>query len=435
MSDSIAALSSPPGNSGLAVIRLSGPACSHAVQLCLENTPWKPRVLHKTNFHNPENGEILDTLAFHFLPGPASPTGEDMLEIFPHGNPLLVEFILDALLLVPNVRLAEPGEFTRRALENGKIDLLQAEAVGELIHAETRAALRNAGRILQGELSEKLGKLRNMLIDLSARLELDVDFAEEEADPDFASWLTRIQNARHEVENLLQGFEKGRSFRHSPRAVVFGAPNAGKSSLINSLLARNRLLVSEFAGTTRDFVEVSLRLPGGAITLVDTAGLGVPADGLDAQAMDRSRTQVHNAVFRVFVADGTAPVKEMNEADLRVSTKSDLPRFIPRPGFLPVSNRTGEGIQELLDVLEQKLFSPMDPGSGETVAVTERQRLALLKAKDRLFAAENNLKNLPAVEIIAFELREACQAMRELLGDFTPEDVLHRVFSAFCIGK
>ena len=170
MRESIAALSTPVGISGLAVIRLSGPACQEAVRLCLGNPPWEPRRLHTASFRHPANGETLDALTFHVLPGPASPTGEDVLELFPHGNPLLVESILDALLALPEVRPAEPGEFTRRALENGKIDLLQAEAVGELIHAETRAALRNARRLLRGELSETLRGLRDRLIELSARL-------------------------------------------------------------------------------------------------------------------------------------------------------------------------------------------------------------------------------------------------------------------------
>jgi tRNA modification GTPase len=450
MSETIAALSTPPGVSGLAVLRVSGPACAEAVRLCLgrvrdENhgeKKWVPRVLHTATFRDPANGEILDALAFHVLPGPNSPTGEDVLEIFPHGNPLLLENILRVLLRVPGVRPAEAGEFTRRAFENGRIDLIQAEAVGELIHAQTRAALTNAQRLLAGELSDRLRALRDNLLDLSARLELDVDFAEEEADPDFASWTPRVEAARREVEGLLRGFERGRAWNQAPRAVFYGAPNAGKSSLINALIGRDRLLVSEVAGTTRDFVDVTLRVAGGVAQLVDTAGLGRAVDALDALAMERTRAQLETSAVKVFVADGTADEAAAGEnaalaadADIRVLTKMDLEGFAARAGCFAVSSRSGAGLEALLAELEQRLNPPVD-ANEEAVAATERQRDALEKARDRLRAAEGELaQKRPAVEIVAFEVREACLALRELLGEIRADDVLHRLFAGFCIGK
>jgi tRNA modification GTPase len=440
--DTIAALSTPPGVSGLAVIRLSGPACGDAVRLCLGRTTWTPRLLHAAAFRDgardPSGGVVLDHLTFHVLPGPNSPTGEDVLEIFPHGNPLLVESVLRALLRLPGVRPAEPGEFTRRALENGRMDLIQAEAVGELIHAQTRAALTNARRLLAGELSGRLRALRDSLLDLSARLELDVDFAEEEADPDFASWTPRVEAARREVEGLLRGFERGRAWNQAPRAVIYGAPNAGKSSLINALVGRDRLLVSDVAGTTRDFVDVPLRVAGGVAQLVDTAGLGRAVDALDALAMDRTRAQLETSALKVYVADGTVREEDgalAAEAGIRVLTKKDLEGFAPRAGFFAVSSRSGEGIDALLKELERRLNPPAD-ANEEAVASTERQRDALEKARDRLFAAEDRLgEKRPAVEIVAFEVREACLALRELLGDIRADDVLHRLFAGFCIGK
>ncbi len=433
--DTIAASSTPPGISGLAVLRLSGPACAEVARLCLGRTGWKPRFLHSAAFRNPADGEILDQLTFHFLPGPNSPTGEDVLEIFPHGNPLLVEAILRALTHVPGVRLAEAGEFTRRAFENGKIDLVQAEAVGELIHARTRAALRNAQKILRGELSEKLRALRDALLDLSARIELDVDFAEEEADPDYASWRPRVASFLSVVEGMLRGFESIQAWRQAPRLVFFGAPNAGKSSLINALTGRDRLLVSEVAGTTRDFVEVPLRLSGSVVHFVDTAGLGIPVDAVDALAMERTRSQLSQADIRIHVADGTSPSGlPAEDADLCLLTKSDLSGFSAREGFLSVSSRTGAGLDALMDALAKRV-SLAAPESDEAVAVTERQRQALDRARGRLLAAEANLQDHPAVEVLAFEIREACQSLQELLGDVTAQDVLIRLFSGFCIGK
>ncbi len=439
--DTIAASSTPPGISGLAVVRVSGPACADVVRQCLNRMEWKPRFLHSAAFCDPTSGETLDQLTFHFLPEAHSPTGEDALEIFPHGNPLLVESILRGLLQVPGVRLAEPGEFTRRAFEAGKIDLVQAEAVGEIIHAQTRAGLRNAQRLLRGELSEKLRSLRNSLIDLSARLELDVDFAEEEADPDYASWKPRIVAIRNDVEKMLLGFERGQSWRHAPRLVFFGAPNAGKSSLINALVGRDRLLVSEVAGTTRDFVEVPLRLAGGLVHFVDTAGLGKPVDAVDALAMDRTRSQLSEADIKICVVDGTMSSPEPPEGapsggsgDLYVLTKQDLPGFVSRDGFLSVSSKTEEGLDVLLREIEKHLPSS-NIETEDAVATTERQRQALERALGRLLAAEANLENHPAVEILAFEIREGCLALRELLGEIAADDVLHRLFSGFCIGK
>ncbi len=439
MTETIVALSTPPGVSGLAVIRLSGPACADVARDCLGRSTCKPRMLHTASFRDPENGRVLDALAFHLLPGPASPTGEDVLEIFPHGNPLILEALLRVLLRHPGVRAAEPGEFTRRAFENGRIDLVQAEAVGELVHAQSRAALDNARRMLSGELSEQLRGLRDQLLDLSARVELDADFAEEEADPDYVSWLPRVTGVRREVERLLAGYERGKDWNRAARAAVFGAPNAGKSSLINALTGRDRLLVSDIAGTTRDFVDVPLRLAGGIAHLVDTAGIGLPADALDALAMERARAQIGEADLRVYVADGTGAVDEVlaRDADLRVLTKRDLPGFAAREGFFAVSSRTGEGLDALLDALEKRLRPVTDAGEGVVVA-TARQHAALEKARDRLLAAEAHLSGkhgAPAVEILAFEIREACTALRELLGDVTADDVLHRLFAGFCIGK
>src|SRR5690606_1733338 len=270
-----------------------------------------------------------------------------------------------SLLGLPGLRLAGPGEFTRRGFESGKIDLLQAEAVGQLIHAQTVEALRNAQRIAGGDLSAPLKKLRDSLADLSVRLELDVDFSEEEADPDYASWVPRLESVRAALAGLAAGFDKGRNLARPPRVVILGAPNAGKSSLINALVEEDRLLVSDIPGTTRDYVEVTLRLPGGMVQLVDTAGLGRPVDGLDELAMERTRREWERADLRVWVQDGlegaekdsASPVSGSDGEGtfaLRLLTKSDLPGFRAREDFLAVSNRTRAGLEifrEKLDAL------------------------------------------------------------------------------------
>jgi tRNA modification GTPase len=460
LGDSIIALSTPPGTSGLAVIRLSGPACRAVAEAHLSRSaPMRDRHVYYGAFRARPSGEVLDRLNFVFFPGPASSTGEDVLELYPHGNMLLVDRLLKSLLDFPGLRLARPGEFTRRSFESGKIDLLQAEAVGQLIHAQTVEALRNAQRIAAGGLSVPLKALRDSLVELSVRLELDVDFSEEEADPDYASWVPRLETVLGALAKLAAGFEKGRDLARSPRVVILGAPNAGKSSLINALAQEDRLLVSDIPGTTRDYVEVTLRLPGGLVQLVDTAGLGRPVDGLDELAMVRTRGQWDMADLRIWVRDGTAATGSAGPAgagprgngqsgiaedagqdagraafDLEVASKSDLPGFQPRPGSMPISNRTGAGLQAFRERLDTLVFR--DRGVGEDIVLTtERQARAVRAARERVEAALLGMRGRPAIEILAFEIREAARQLQELLGEISTDEILGKIFSGFCIGK
>ncbi len=473
--ETIAAPATPPGMSGLAIVRLSGPDCPAVLLHCLGRTlgvteapelpkasqkPVRPRHMHYGEFRHPETGETLDRLTFVYYPAPKSPTGEDVLELFPHGNRLLVENILHALLTLPGLRLAGPGEFTRRACENGKLDLVQAEGLMALVHAQSQAALRHAGRVLDGALSKRFLALRGKLIDLLVHLELDVDFAEEEADPDYASWRPRVQDALADIEALLRSHDRGARLERIPRVVLLGAPNAGKSSLINALLREERLLVSDIPGTTRDFVEVPLHLPSGLVHLVDTAGLGEAVDSLDARAQGKTREQADKADLRLWVANGNAPVDALAWAGdplqtlagdvtptIRVRTRRDQPGFCSEVGALAVANTTGDGLPELMEALETILFAPAKvvrlkapdgqagEGADEVFLTTERQREALEKAAANLRAALNQLDGQPAIEILAFEAREAVQALRELLGEVSADDVLNRLFSGFCIGK
>jgi tRNA modification GTPase len=473
--DTIVALSSPPGTSGLAVVRLSGPACRFIIKTNLGRETCMARHVYYGAFRktgtvpqttslsesdgvlkdaslNQEKHQVLDRLNFVFFPAPASSTGEDVLELYPHGNMLIVDGILKALLEHVHIRLAEPGEFTRRGFENGKIDLLQAEAIGELIQAESTEALKNAQRIVGGALRGPLNILRDQLLDLSARLELDVDFSEEEADPDYASWIPRVEAVQGALQKLSLSFEKGRGLSRARRVAILGAPNAGKSSLINALVNEDRLLVSDIPGTTRDYVEVPLRLPGGIIHLVDTAGLGRPVDGLDALAMQRTRQQWQQADVRVWIEDGTVDSEAGNqdarwpdlEADwdgqnsdsisLSVATKKDLPAFKDKTGFLSVSSRSGEGLAEFRDALDTLVFR--NQGIGEDIVLTtERQFQAVAAAKTRVDAALAGLRKSPAIEIIAFEVREAVGHLKELVGEISTDEVLQKIFSGYCIGK
>jgi tRNA modification GTPase len=436
VADTIVALSTPAGTSGLAILRLSGPACRSILGIHFGRQDCEARHVYYGSFRTLQ-AEPIDRLNFVLFPRPASSTGEDVLEIYPHGNMLIVDQMLKSLLAHEGVRLAEAGEFTRRGFENGKIDLLQAEAIGELIHAQTIEALKNAQRIVGGALSGPLKVLRDDLLDLSARLELEVDFSEEEADPDFDSWIPRMESVQRSLKLLAKGFARGRGFARARRVAILGAPNAGKSSLINALVEEDRLLVSNTPGTTRDYVEVPLLLPGGMVHLVDTAGLGRPVDGLDEMAMERTRREWEKADVGVWIADGTSennlPESEYS-ISLRIATKKDLSNFKTRSQHLAVSSLTGEGLAEFRSQLNAIVFA--DRGAGEDIVLTtERQVRAVEAAEARVSAALEGLRHKPAIEIIAFEVREATGHLKELLGEISSDEVLQRVFSGYCIGK
>ena len=305
----IVAPMTPAGVSAVAALRVSGSKVRDVVKSLFGERAAANLEARKASLgtaRDPQTGKVIDSLLYLFFEGPNSYTGEDVLELYPHGNPLIVRDLLQAIRGIEGVRLAEPGEFTRRAFLNGKMDLTQAESVADVIHSANRAELENAHRLLSGALSKKIATLAAQVKDISARLELDVDFAEEEADPDFAGWEARFVSVRESIQQILNSFHGKASLSKLPLAVLYGAPNAGKSSLVNALLGEDRVLVSNVPGTTRDFVEVRLFLPGGEVRLVDTAGIADRAtDELDALSMKKSKEILEEADLKILVVDGS----------------------------------------------------------------------------------------------------------------------------------
>ncbi|WP_083579659.1 tRNA modification GTPase [Fibrobacter sp. UWR3] len=319
-SQTIVAPMTPSGVSAVAALRVSGAHVRDVVARLFGNERLenlKAREACLGTARDPQSGKLIDSLLYIFFEGPNSYTGEDVLELYPHGNPLIVRDLLQAIRGLDGVRLAEPGEFTRRAFLNGKMDLTQAESVADVIHSANRAELENAHRLLGGALSKKIAALASQVKDISARLELDVDFAEEEADPDFAGWEARFVAVRESIQQILNSFHGKASLSRLPLAVLYGAPNAGKSSLVNALLGEDRVLVSNVPGTTRDFVEVRLFLPGGEIRLVDTAGIAAQAtDELDALSQKKSREILEEADMKILVLDGALRKCRSREGEL-----------------------------------------------------------------------------------------------------------------------
>ena len=458
-SQTIVAPMTPSGVSAVAALRVSGSKVREVVRALFGEkraAALEPRMANLGTARDPQSGKLIDSLLYIFFEGPNSYTGEDVLELYPHGNPLIVRDLLQAIRGLDGVRLAEPGEFTRRAFLNGKMDLTQAESVADVIHSANRAELENAHRLLGGALSKKIAALASQVKDISARLELDVDFAEEEADPDFAGWEARFVAVRESIQQILNSFHGKASLSRLPLAVLYGAPNAGKSSLVNALLGEDRVLVSNVPGTTRDFVEVRLFLPGGEVRLVDTAGIAAQAtDELDALSQKKSREILEEADMKILVVDRcsqechsregenlrmSAFADMTNNADLVVYSKSDLRASAPGQtetapcDALQVSSKTGEGLDALRSAINGRLFK--DSGNSEDFWITsEREKSCLEEALAGVDRALDLLRNNPAVELLAFEMQVVRRALQSITGEISSEDILQSIFAGFCIGK
>ncbi len=436
-SQTIVAPMTPMGVSAVAALRVSGSRVRNVVESLFgpkAANGLEPRKANLGTARDPESGKVLDSLLYIYFESPNSYTGEDVLELYPHGNPLIVRDLLLAIRGIQGVRLAEPGEYTRRAFLNGKMDLTQAESVADVIHSANRAELENAHRLLSGALSKKIAALTAQVKDISARLELDVDFAEEEADPDFAGWETRFVSIRETIQQILNSFRGKAALSRLPLAVLYGAPNAGKSSLVNALLGEDRVLVSNVPGTTRDFVEVRLFLDGGEIRLVDTAGIADKAtDELDALSMKKSREILEEADLKILVLDGSDSSDPVVQPDFIVHSKCDLRDSLPETG-LCISSKTGVGLAELKSVMNAAMFKKNE--NQEDLWITsEREKTCLEEALAGVNRVLDLLKTNPAVELLAFEMQLVRRALQSITGEISSEDILQSIFAGFCIGK
>ena len=440
----IVAPMTPAGVSAVAALRVSGTHVRDVVRRLFGLRAAEklvPRMANLGTARDPQTGKVLDSLLYIYFEAPNSYTGEDVLELYPHGNPLIVRDLLQAIRGIEGVRLAEPGEYTRRAFLNGKMDLTQAESVADVIHSANRAELENAHRLLSGALSKKIATLTAQVKDISARLELDVDFAEEEADPDFSGWKQKFENIRVSIKGILNSFRGKANLSRLPLAVLYGAPNAGKSSLVNALLGEDRVLVSNVPGTTRDFVEVRLFLDGGEIRLIDTAGIADKAtDELDALSMKKSREILDEADMKILVVDGTVESRKTEDEtinpDFTVYSKSDLKSNAnaESEGTLRISSMTGEGLDDLKNAMNAVLFKKSE--TAEDLWITsEREKSCLEEALAGVDRVLGLLEKNPAVELLAFEMQLVRKALQSITDEISSEDILQSIFAGFCIGK
>ena len=432
--DTIVAIATPSGRGGIGIVRLSGPRVPEIARQILGVLPEARRAVHTT--FGDRRGEQLDEGIALYFAAPASYTGESMLELQGHGGPVVMQSVL-AACVDAGARLAEPGEFTRRAFLEGKLDLAQAEAVADLIEAASRDAARSALRSLSGEFSRAIGAVQAQLIELRALTEAMLDFPEEEVDSlHVEDARRRLARARGTVQELLDKCRQGRLLREGIHVVLAGRPNVGKSSLMNRLAGEERAIVTPQPGTTRDALREPVLIGGVPITLVDTAGLRDAVDEVEKLGIERTRQELTRAdlVLAVFEAgNAAAPLGDVPEAAARIDVynKIDLaPGFVAPRGAVAVSAKTGAGLERLTAAI---LEAAGWRASGESVFLArERHLRALEKARAHLGAATPDTRSW---ELFAEELRLAHVALGEITGEFTADDLLGEIFGRFCIGK
>lgn len=440
LSDPIAALATPPGRSALAVVRLSGAgAFAVAARVVPGFSPEPPRRATLAAFRAAD-GSPVDRGLYTAFPAPHSYTGEDLVEFSCHGGLVAPSRLLTALHAA-GARPAQPGEFTRRAVLNGKLDLLGAEAVGDLIDAAAPAQARAALHQLEGHLSRRIHQLREALLDLEALLSYDIDFPGEDDGPVSGERIAAGLDAVAErVDRLLATAATGERVRAGALVVLAGRVNAGKSSLFNALLGADRVLVSETPGTTRDTVEAGTDLRGWPVRLADTAGLMDSADPVDRLGIAMSRRYIEGADLVLLCVEASRPpdveeaVLAADPRALLVRTKTDLG---PVTGAgIPVSVLSGEGLDTVRDAVARRLFGDRAALADlEPVLTRERHRVALTRARDALNVAREHLAPGSDAVLLAHHVREAVTALDELIGVVDVEEVLGRLFAGFCVGK
>ncbi len=453
--DTIAAIATPLGEGGLAVVRLSGPDAVRIADRCFEPAGKNRTSLGDVPSHTihfgrvRRDGQVIDEVLLSLMRAPRTFTREDVVEISCHGGLLPSKAVLDTLL-ASGARLAEPGEFTRRAFLNGRIDLAQAEAIADVIHSRTELALRAANEQLAGKLSQKINQLRQEMLLTLAHVEAHIDFPDEDISPDTREQLLgRLQRGVDFMDELLRTANEGQILRRGIRSAIIGRPNAGKSSLLNQLLGHERAIVSSIAGTTRDTIEETANIRGLPVVFIDTAGLREARDEIEFEGIRRSRKTIETAELVLHVVDGTEPWTQVDADYLRefsgnkriiVRNKSDQPPRLELPAdseihVVEVSCLTGQGIEQLKDAIKEVVWSGAITAEMLQVMINSRHQDALKRAKT---AAERTLEALQAnrtLELVALDLRIAVSAIGEIVGHTTTEDLLDAIFSQFCIGK
>ena len=427
--DTIYALSTAQGKAGVAVIRVSGPLAFHACEVLSGDVPMRRRAVLRT-LRDPDGMHLDDALVLTFSRN-ASFTGEDTIEFQIHGSTAIIASILRVLGGIDGLRAAEPGEFTRRALENGQLSLSQVEGLADLIEAETEAQRRQALRVLSGDLGDLAEGWRQKLIRAAALLEATIDFADEDVPvdvgPEVAELVSDVQDG---LERQIQGVGVSERIRTGFEVAIVGAPNVGKSTLLNAIAGRDAAITSEYAGTTRDVIEVRMDLNGLPVTILDTAGLRETEDFVESIGIDRAKQRAQQADLRVFLVENDQrPDFSVQVDDIIVKAKADL---LETPDNA-VSGLSGQGVGALI---EKITYALSERAADAAIATRERHRLAMAKGYGALNDASALLpQGEKTADVAAEEIRTAIRALDSLVGRIDVENVLDEIFSSFCLGK
>ena len=468
--DTIAAIATPPGDGGLAIVRISGAQALAVADKCFlpaGKNSLKPSAAATHTVHYGKiihGGTVVDEVLLAVLRAPRTFTSEDTVEISCHGGILPAKFVLDTLL-ENGARPAEPGEFTRRAFLNGRIDLAQAEAVADLIRSRTELALAAANEQLAGKLSRRINLLRDDLMHTLAHVEAHIDFPDEDISPDTKEQLlARLESGKEFMDELLRTANEGQILRHGIRAAIVGRPNAGKSSLLNQQLGHDRAIVSPVPGTTRDTIEETANIRGLPVVFVDTAGLREARDDIEQEGVRRSREALAKAEFILHVLDASEPLTPADEEyfaefaskkRILVRNKADLPvklvwpqgeaggplsadgaHGVTRPTtVVDVSCLDGRGIETLKDAIKELIWSGEIKSEMLQVMINSRHQDALNRARAAAGRAVVALRGGATLELVALDLRIAAAAVGEIVGKTATEDLLDSIFSQFCLGK
>ena len=457
--DTIAAISTPIGKGAIGIVRISGRKALEILKEIYRTKSGKK----KEEFEDrkmtygvivDDKGKEIDEVLAVYMKAPKTFTGEDVVEIHSHGGTVVVRKILREVLK-RGARLAEPGEFTMRAFVHGRIDLLQAEAINDLINATNEMSAQVAVNQLEGKLSQKIKKIRDKLLELKAFVEVGVDFPEEEVEiMESAQVKERLNEIKRQIENLLKSYKDGKILKEGIKVAIVGRPNVGKSSLLNAILNEERAIVTEIPGTTRDVIEESVTFHGLPLRLIDTAGIREAEDVVEKIGIERSLKSIENADVVLFVIDGSQGLTEEDkklaeklknrgnvivvinkkDAGLKVSCK-DVKDF---KACVEISAKTGEGLEKLAETIGRiVMFEPeREIGSDEAVISNERQKQLLEKALESVNKVLNTLESgYESPEFLSIDIDEALKYLGELIGEVTTEDMLDIIFSRFCIGK
>ncbi len=455
LQDTIVAIATPAGQSGIGIVRLSGPLCQRIAELVFRpSRASHPLASHRFYYGDvldPSCGRVIDEALVVFMRAPRTYTRQDCLEIQAHGGTLVLQEIL-RVILRNGARLADPGEFTLRAFLNGRIDLTQAEAVVDVIQARSNASLELARRQLSGGLSRALRIIREDLLEILSQVEAAIDFPEEGIpEPEERALLGEISRIEVSVAGLVESYAKGRLCKEGASIILLGQPNAGKSSLLNAMVGFERAIVTDIPGTTRDLVEETLEWQGLPIRAIDTVGLRDPADPVEAEGQRFLRGRVRQADLIIWVMDASRPLEPLdtwveelalaapgivalNKIDLPVRLSvGDLPGFLRALPSVRISAKEGIGITDLLDAARDMLMG--GAWGGELMLTNARHRERLEMCLGHLRMAKENLEGARFLELAAADLRDSTAQLGELLGEGVGDEILDRIFSRFCIGK